>query len=686
MKHGKKTTSVCTRSRTVNRNKTRQTSLHDTMEAQTLQRRSSTTRSFSSHSFAVTSAATSDTKPQASREVVSKSSSDKRPASVGSSLESSNVAASRNAGISLENNDSKPSSSKRRRVTTAAAVSVANGAKSRSSSASKKRGSGSRSHRVVAPLTVTPSPAVFVKKNASGSHDISSTETTPIKVTKGKCQAKRDGDDDGDDDDKRTSDSQASTEVTCTPASMFSSVNRQVTLDTTTAPLAFLAANNTSTPAFHHPWHPPHEADVPKGVIDIDAFPHKCCQNSLNSHAGYSWITSQRRCHCHLDADHCSQDTTLEAYLGTYGLDYYGIGGKIVEEEWKTELWWLDMRKKEHVNLENCKQRKHRRPPSPKSPSEDPFLQPSNLFPFPSSVKDHLNYMDRQSDLNTDMRAILMDWMVEVAEEFRLDSETIHLASTLVDRSLACGYVKKNEVFKGGKKKIFPLVAKDFLQCVGCACTLIASKLLEIRPPTAKDMVYIADNSFNLGQLVEMEREICNHLKYNFNFKTPYNFISRFLRASYASSQSSLAPHRAAMGLGIHNATNALMERLVVYFLDLSMLDYNLVSVKPSLIAASAIYLARASLGIREPLPLFHEEGNSSPSCRRATKGYWSKTLEYYTGHDMWDLEDTVKALRKLQENAATNTLKSIFSKHKSAKYMRVALKTVLNESDLDFF
>ncbi len=202
-------------------------------------------------------------------------------------------------------------------------------------------------------------------------------------------------------------------------------------------------------------------------------------------------------------------------------------------------------------------------------------------------------------------------------------------------------------------------------------------------------MVYIADNSFNLGHLVEMEREICNHLKYNFNFKTPYNFINRFLRASYASSQSSLAPHRAAMGLGIHNATNALVERLVVYLLDLSTLDYSLVTVKPSLVAASAVYLARASLGIREPLPLFHEEGiptSSSPSCRRANRGFWSKTLEHYTGHDLWDMEDTVKALRKLQENAATNSLKSIFSKHKSAKCMRVALRTVMNESDLGFF
>lgn len=223
------------------------------------------------------------------------------------------------------------------------------------------------------------------------------------------------------------------------------------------------------------------------------------------------------------------------------------------------------------------------------------------------------------------------------------------------------------------------------------ACTLIASKLLEIIPPTPDEMAYISDDAFSRIKILEAEAEVCDSLKFNFNFKTPYNYIERFLRASHASSESSLSSHRAAMGRGVNNANNPLLERLVFYLCDLSMLEYKFVLLKPSLIAASAVYLARATLGIREPTPIFDNEQDfgmigSSPSFLRVAKGYWSKTLEHYTGYDMWDLEDTVKTLLTLQESAESSRLKSIFSKHKSEKYMCVALKTVLNESDLGFF
>ena len=150
------------------------------------------------------------------------------------------------------------------------------------------------------------------------------------------------------------------------------------------------------------------------------------------------------------------------------------------------------------------------------------------------------------------------------------------------------------------------------------------------------------------------------------------------------------------MGSGVNNANKELLDRLVFYLLDLSTLEYKFVYVKPSLVAASAMYLARATLGIREPNPPLIDNSEdflhggmgvaSSPSFRRAAQGFWSKTLEYYTGYDMWDLEETVLILRRLQEGAESSHLKSIFNKHKSVKYMRVALKTVLNESELGFF
>ena len=44
------------------------------------------------------------------------------------------------------------------------------------------------------------------------------------------------------------------------------------------------------------------------------------------------------------------------------------------------------------------------------------------------------DYMTYQPEITFDMRAILVDWLVEVAEEFGLTTDTIHLATSCLDR------------------------------------------------------------------------------------------------------------------------------------------------------------------------------------------------------------------------------------------------------------
>ena len=68
-------------------------------------------------------------------------------------------------------------------------------------------------------------------------------------------------------------------------------------------------------------------------------------------------------------------------------------------------------------------------------------------------------YMHQQKHLTTAMRAILVDWLVEVQENFELNHETLYLAVKLVDL-----YVSKKEL------------AKELLQLVGAASLFIASK------------------------------------------------------------------------------------------------------------------------------------------------------------------------------------------------------------------
>ena len=69
--------------------------------------------------------------------------------------------------------------------------------------------------------------------------------------------------------------------------------------------------------------------------------------------------------------------------------------------------------------------------------------------------------MSRQSDLTPSMRAILVDWLVEVQQNFELSHETLYTAVKITDRYLD----RQNE-----------MIAKDRLQLIGAAALNIACK------------------------------------------------------------------------------------------------------------------------------------------------------------------------------------------------------------------
>ena len=66
--------------------------------------------------------------------------------------------------------------------------------------------------------------------------------------------------------------------------------------------------------------------------------------------------------------------------------------------------------------------------------------------------------MTKQPDITFPMRSILVDWLIEVSEEYKLNTETIFLAVNYIDRFLS--YVS---------------VQRARLQLVGTACMFIAA-------------------------------------------------------------------------------------------------------------------------------------------------------------------------------------------------------------------
>merc|ERR550537_298302 len=109
------------------------------------------------------------------------------------------------------------------------------------------------------------------------------------------------------------------------------------------------------------------------------------------------------------------------------------------------------------------------------------------------------------------MRAILIDWLIEVQMKYKLRKETLYLCVNLVDRSLS----------------IRP-VARRRLQLVGVGGMLIASKFEEIYPPETRDFVYITDNAYTKEEVLSMEVSMLTALGFNLCCPTVAHFLERY--------------------------------------------------------------------------------------------------------------------------------------------------------------
>lgn len=326
----------------------------------------------------------------------------------------------------------------------------------------------------------------------------------------------------------------------------------------------------------------------------------------------------------------------------------------------------------------------------------------------------HFDYMKNQPHLSPSMRALVVDWFVELGDEYKLKPETLHLAVNIMDRVLSKSELKTNteknacssdfayEQRYGDasstdddsvdsltsdehdygddnserKDKIHMykgfVVKTKMLQCVGCACMMIAAKLEEVTAPTSKDFAYISDSTYTKKQITKMERNICMHLGFQLGGVTPFMYFHRFIRASQE---------------GDSKPRNLVLENLCYYLLELSLLDYGLVGVRNSLVMASVVYLGRATLRITSQHFPPKTGSDASDQDSYGTSAFWSPTLRYYTGYEKWDLKDVVTILHSLHATAEDrkDDLKAVYNKYRNKKYNRVALKTVVREEDLGF-
>ena len=69
-----------------------------------------------------------------------------------------------------------------------------------------------------------------------------------------------------------------------------------------------------------------------------------------------------------------------------------------------------------------------------------------NLKELELNNKPKSGYMNLQSDITSSMRSILVDWLVDVCEDYKLDTETLYLAVNYADRYLSQKSVLRNKL------------------------------------------------------------------------------------------------------------------------------------------------------------------------------------------------------------------------------------------------
>ncbi len=164
------------------------------------------------------------------------------------------------------------------------------------------------------------------------------------------------------------------------------------------------------------------------------------------------------------------------------------------------------------------------------------------------------NYLQNtQRDINEHMRAILIDWLVDVHQKFKLLPETLFLAVNVVDRYL-------------GKVQI----SRKILQLVGVTALLIACKYEEVYAPELNEFSHLTDYVFSVKDILSMEGDILCALQFDLTSTSSHRFLERYAYICNFDSKS---------------------FNLAKYILELALLEYNCIQYNPSLLASCAMYL-----------------------------------------------------------------------------------------------
>lgn len=166
-------------------------------------------------------------------------------------------------------------------------------------------------------------------------------------------------------------------------------------------------------------------------------------------------------------------------------------------------------------------------------------------------------YIGNQPELTGHYIHIVVDWMVEICIEYRLNNDVLFTACNILHRTLSICRVTKKAV-----------------QLIALTALFIASKVELSRAPSINRFSLVTNNLFTPKDIIKMEAKILNLLDWNICVPTQRSFQKLFLSIANVQIEDLFLVH---------------------YLTELSLRDTVFLKYRPSLIVISAITLAQTN-------------------------------------------------------------------------------------------
>lgn len=228
------------------------------------------------------------------------------------------------------------------------------------------------------------------------------------------------------------------------------------------------------------------------------------------------------------------------------------------------------------------------------------------------------DYMASQADINGKMRAILIDWLVEVCVKFELMQQVLPQTVMLIDRYLQTTQTQRTK-----------------LQLVGVACLMIIAKFEEVYPPMLKDYLSVCDNAYTKAELLKMESEVVQKLGFQLIQPTALGLLTAY----QGCLQTELKNYYFAQ-----------------YILEVALLDLASLRHRPSVLAAAAMFFVNKIFK--------HKEG-------------WPTAHQTVTGYQEEDLKLAAKDLFVILQRSENGDLQAVCRKFGTSEYLEVSSYTV---------